>query len=268
MTELPAGRQRQVLTDAQLVADAVAARREAEETEEEASPSRWREADDYLALAVRGWSVRRIATECETNKDTVSYFVRCARLPRETRGSFWVAYQRVRSDKSAAERIVASDENEWYTPTRYVEAAREVLDAFDLDPASSEEANRRIGAAAIWTEEDDGLRQPWYGRIWLNPPYGRLAEGFTRRLVTEYAAQSVEAAVLLVNAHCTDTKWFQPLWDQPLCFTDHRIDFEAPEGREKKTTSTHGSVFAYFGPRENQFAQTFATFGPIVRRWP
>ena len=67
--------------------DAIAARQEAEATEEEASPSRWREADNYATLAERGWSTRRIAEKCETNKDTVSYFVRCARLPRETRGS-------------------------------------------------------------------------------------------------------------------------------------------------------------------------------------
>lgn len=259
-----------LLTDEEVVADAIAARAEAEATEAEASPSRWREAHNYLALSERGWSTRRIATECETNKDSVSRFIRCAqRIGTDTdRPPFWHAYAEVTGEKSTGEKLVASDENEWYTPARYLDAAREVLGAIDLDPASSAEANKRVKAGTIWTADDDGLEQPWRGRIWLNPPYGGLAEKFTQRLVAEYAAQSIDAAILLVNAHCTDTKWFQPLWDQPLCFTDHRIDFEAPARREKKTTSTHGSVFAYFGQNPAKFAEHFTPFGAIVGRWP
>ena len=61
-----------VFTDEEIVQRAVAAKERAEEVESESSPSRWEEADCYKALADRGWSVRRIAEECGTNKDTVS----------------------------------------------------------------------------------------------------------------------------------------------------------------------------------------------------
>lgn len=162
-----------------------------------------------------------------------------------------------------------STENEWYTPARYLDAVRIVLGHIDLDPASSEAANQVVGADRYYSKHEDGLAQPWKGRVFLNPPYGRLAGEFITKLVAEHEAGRVTNAVALVNAHCTDTEWFQPLWDHQLCFTDHRIDFDSA-GREKATTSTHGSVFVHLGgefaPPE-RFRDVFAEFGAIVRRW-
>jgi ParB-like chromosome segregation protein Spo0J len=162
--------------------------------------------------------------------------------------------------------LVASTENEWYTPARYLDAARGVLGGIDLDPASSPMANEIVQAAAFHTQTDDGLEQAWKGRVWLNPPYGDLPGKFVAKLVEEYEAGNVSAAVALVNSHCTDTGWFQPLWDYLLCFTDHRIDFGSA-GREKTSTSTHGSVFAYLGPDPRAFVEAFSEFGAVVRRW-
>lgn len=162
-----------------------------------------------------------------------------------------------------------STENEWYTPARYIAATREVIGGIDLDPASSEAANQIVKATRYLSKFDDGLAQPWKGRVFLNPPYGRLAGDFVTKLVTEHQAGNVTAAIALVNAHCTDTEWFQPLWDHALCFTDHRIDFDSA-GREKATTSTHGSVFVHLGEaihQPDQFARVFGQFGAIVRRW-
>ncbi|MGH9249744.1 MAG: DNA N-6-adenine-methyltransferase, partial [Acidimicrobiales bacterium] len=117
-----------------------------------------------------------------------------------------------------------------------------------------------------FTEDDDGLAHDWHGRVWLNPPYGRIAGDFIDHLVKQYDTGNVTAAVALVNAHTTDTAWFQQLWDHTLCFTDHRIDFAA--GTEKRSGSTHGSVFAYLGPLPRAFADVFAAHGAVVRRWP
>lgn len=63
--------------------------------------------------------------------------------------------------------------NEWYTPPEYTHAARECMGAINLNPASCEIANRTVRATTYYTIEDDGLTKPWYGRVWLNPPYSR-----------------------------------------------------------------------------------------------
>jgi hypothetical protein len=81
-------------------------------------------------------------------------------------------------------------EVEWYTPREYVDAAREVLGAIDLDPATSAVAQRTIQASRFFTREDDGLQHEWHGRVWLNPPYARGGnadawDGF-RRLAGDY----------------------------------------------------------------------------------
>jgi phage N-6-adenine-methyltransferase len=172
-----------------------------------------------------------------------------------------------RKDLLNGQIVQQSLTNEWYTPPRYVDAARLVVGGeFDLDPASNPQANLTVGARVFYTKDDDGLEQPWHGRVWLNPPYGRVAGEFIDRLCEEYRSGNVTAAVTLVNAHCTDTRWFQPLWDHTLCFTDHRIDFTA--GTTARSGSTHGSVFAYLGTDPALFAKHFAEFGAVVRRWP
>jgi len=152
--------------------------------------------------------------------------------------------------------------NEHYTPAVYIEAARTVLGGIDVDPASCDEANTIVRAKHYFTAKNSGLKADWCGRVWLNPPYGDEAGAFIDRLDQQHRAGNITAAVVLVNAHCTDTKWFQSLWNgDALCFTDHRINFY---GDDTRSGSTHGSVFVYFGPDRPGFIREFTRFGAIV----
>ena len=57
--------------------------------------------------------------------------------------------------------LKSSESVEWYTPKKYIEAARIVMGNIDLDPASSKMANEIVKAPAYFTRDDDpdGLNQ-------------------------------------------------------------------------------------------------------------
>lgn len=161
--------------------------------------------------------------------------------------------------------MLSSISNEWYTPIRYVEAAREALGTIDVDPASNELANKTIRAKTFYTKENSGLLKEWRGTVWLNPPYGGIATGFVAKLIDQYKKRITTEAILLVNANSTDTGWFQPLWNYVLCFTNHRINF-MPLNNKAINNSTHGSVFVYFGKQKQKFIDNFKQFGVVVER--
>lgn len=164
---------------------------------------------------------------------------------------------------------ISSKNNEWYTPEKYILAAREVMGAIDLDPASCELANQVVKAAKYYDTQMNGLDYPWHGRVWLNPPYGRGEEGsnqdiWSARLIDQYERGNTTAAILLVNA-AVDTRWFQRLFHYPVCFPAQRINFLTPE--PSVSGSTHGSALVYFGRDKSRFFEVFGRFGTVVRRW-
>jgi hypothetical protein len=161
---------------------------------------------------------------------------------------------------------------EWYTPARYIDAARRVMGGIDTDPASNDTAQGVIQAGTHYTIDDDGFNRPWRGRVWLNPPYGvesgkAVAGKWAERLIEQRRLNIASEAVLLVNA-VIDSKWFNVLWQFPICFTDHRIRFEVPAGTPKETPNSPviGSAIVYMGDNVAAFVREFSQFGAVVSR--
>lgn len=159
--------------------------------------------------------------------------------------------------------------NEWYTPARYVDAAREVMGGIDLDPASCAAANKFVKAERYFAKEQNGLLQDWTCcSMWLNPPYGLNDNGksnielWSRKLQREYHAGNVKQAILLCMSN-TESSWFVPLWNYPICFPSPRVMFHRPDGTLDHHLS--GSCFVYLGPNESRFIEVFSRFGRIVR---
>lgn len=141
------------------------------------------------------------------------------------------------------------DSPEWYTPSSFVEAAREVMGGIDLDPASHPEANLTVKAMEFFTEEDNGLLQPWHGRIFLNPPGGKgvltaprtfrvpaegqqtkpLVPAFWRHLMGEWAQGHIDQAIWigysLEQLQSLQGSSFKSPLDFPICITAKRIAF-------------------------------------------
>jgi ParB family chromosome partitioning protein len=158
-----------------------------------------------------------------------------------------------------------SGEHEWYTPPEFVDAARAVLGAIDVDPASAERAQETVRAGTYYTKEDDGLSRPWAGRLWLNPPYEKkLVDAFTEKLVNHYRAGDVTEAVVLVN-NATDTEWFCRLAAaaSAACFPSRRIKFLRPEGEDG--APLQGQALLYLGGDVGAFRAAFGKFGRVWR---
>lgn len=158
------------------------------------------------------------------------------------------------------------DGDEWFTPAEYVEAARLVMGGIDLDPASHETAQDVIRAGTYYTKESNGLARPWFGRVWLNPPYSMpLVKEFVLTAIDEYESGRVEAAVILTN-NSSDTTWFHALLAMyPACFTRGRVQFWRPG--QSSFAARQGQVFFYLGDNARLFAETFSQFGLVVRGW-
>ena len=117
----------------------------------------------------------------------------------------------------------SSETPEHYTPSRILDAVYACLGGIDLDPCSNE-GIATVAAAQHFTAADDGLAQPWHGRVYMNPPYGREIESWVDKLVAEHTAGRVTQAIALVPAR-TDTQWFLKLSEFPCCFVIGRLTF-------------------------------------------
>lgn len=158
-----------------------------------------------------------------------------------------------------------SGENEWYTPSEYLEAAREVLGTIDLDPASSAVANERVKATRYFTKDDNGLAHEWHGNVWLNPPYAQpLIGNFAEKVVEEFDAARINAAIVLVN-NATETRWFRQMTEAAtaICFPTGRIKYLDSTGNPANTP-LQGQAFLYFGDDTYAFLSTFRQLGFVV----
>jgi len=159
-------------------------------------------------------------------------------------------------------------QNEWYTPAPYIALAKAVLGDIDVDPASSALAQETVKARHYFDKEQNGLHQPWYGRIWLNPPYSPPLIGqFIGKLLMEWDALRIASCIALTHNY-TDTAWFHDAMAtaDAVCFTQGRIGFYEPSGVTCKPTQ--GQAFFYFGQDVDAFKREFGRVGLVVRPEP
>lgn len=133
--------------------------------------------------------------------------------------------------------------DEWLTPPAIVAA----LGAFDLDPCSPV-VRPWATAAAHMTVEDDGLSLPWAGRVWLNPPFGREAVKWLRRLVKH------GNGVALVPARTETAMFYECIWNvaDAVCFMRGRPHFHYVDGRRAAANSGAPICLIAYGQTNRQ----------------
>lgn len=128
--------------------------------------------------------------------------------------------------------------DEWYTPKELITS----LGEFDLDPCAPVEPLWPT-AKVMFNKNDDGLKQQWNGRVWLNPPYSRpLIENFLRRM-----AEHNNGMVLLFNR--LDSAMMQDVVlkkASAMKFLRKRVRFYRPDGTQGDSPGC-GSVLFVFG---------------------
>lgn len=159
----------------------------------------------------------------------------------------------------------STGENEWYTPSRYIDAARRAMGSIDTDPASCEKAQENVDARVFYSIEDDGLSQDWIGSVWLNPPYSKeLCGRFIEKLREEVLKKNCLQACVLVN-NATETQWGQVLLgiSSGVCFPSGRIQFIDKNGK-KANSPLQGQMICYIGPNNWSFAEAFQRIGVVM----
>jgi DNA N-6-adenine-methyltransferase Dam len=156
---------------------------------------------------------------------------------------------------------------EWYTPEWLWRLARKVMGGLDLDPCSNSLRRPNVPARRHYTKRENGLEQPWSGRVFLNPPYGAGIGAWIAKLTEEVEAGAVTQAVAVVPAS-TEARWFVPLWQaEGLCFLMGRMRFVDGATRTLPEQGTPVPIVAvYFGHREESFAQHFGAVSPVLRQ--
>ena len=193
--------------------------------------------------------------------------------------------------KEAHQQINQDSGNyEYYTPPQFTDSARVVMGDIDLDPASSEIANRDIKARKIFTKETNGLGEVWSGRVWMNHPFSKGEKKcfknrarckkqvckdrgyhidfdlpgnthWIKQIVNEYEKGAVTEAIMICYASTSET-WFFPLLDYPQCYIRGRVDYYNDKGELIKGCPK-GSVITYLGAHLDKFKAEFEQYGKV-----
>lgn len=173
----------------------------------------------------------------------------------------------VADKKQMSGAFTETGNDEWYTPSYIIDAARAAMGGIDTDPASCEQAQRTVKADVWYSAADDGLSKTWGGRVWLNPPYSRsLLPKFADKLVGSIISGDVDSAVVLVNSG-TETGWFHSIASvcDVICLLSSRVNFIGPDGKGGDGNSRPQTVF-YFGDDAQKFAEAFGELGLVYSK--
>lgn len=170
---------------------------------------------------------------------------------------------------------------EWMTPISVLDRARMVLGPIDLDPASSEEANRRVGAARFFTKDDCGIVNPWERyegdepALYINPPGGTSAGrvsnayAFWHKLMEHWSRHAIRHAIFMgfsleILQSSQKCPW-GAVGDFVHCIPRQRLRFDLPGGGTPLSPS-HANVITYVPgtlDKSRAFAYEFQDLGGI-----
>lgn len=146
--------------------------------------------------------------------------------------------------------------DEWLTPPEIIKA----LGTFDTDPCSP--INRPWPTATThYTVIDDGLRQEWLGRVWLNPPYSKEAEKWLKKLADH------GNGIALIFARTETAAFFREVWNRAhaVLFIEGRIYFHDVTGRRADANAGAPSVLIAYDQINSETLQQSGIKGKFIK---
>jgi ParB family chromosome partitioning protein len=159
--------------------------------------------------------------------------------------------------------LLSHASTEHYTPQYVLDAAIVCMGEIDLDPCSNSIGIPNVPAKKHYIAEDNGLLQPWRGRVFLNPPFGYEVERWFSKLYLERLEERTTEAIVLWKS-ATETAAWKTLTQIScrVCFPSSRIRFSGPGCDERKGPTFSPALF-YVGDRPERFEEAFWQIGEV-----
>jgi len=159
-----------------------------------------------------------------------------------------------------AERRTKSIRDDWRTPAEEIALVKRIFGGqIDLDPCADDDMNNWIAITNAHPTGHDGLKSYWFGKVFINPPYGRAIIDWVRKGRHEYT----DAQIWLVPGRAMDSKW----WRELMTFCKV---FAIKRKRNKFGGAACGAMFpstlCYCGPNEDRFVDEARSAGWDVYR--
>ena len=167
--------------------------------------------------------------------------------------------------------MASKNSDNYYTPSALIEIERRVMGGVDLDPCSSELANKTVQANRIYTLENSMFRNSLACEsMHFNPPYSNPAP-YVDRVVFEFEQGNIGQVCGVLNVDCS-TRWFAEIKKiaTAYCFLSERIQFDKANELQTEITETGGNsrcqFYFYAGHNTTGFIKEFESLGLCLSR--
>jgi hypothetical protein len=147
--------------------------------------------------------------------------------------------------------------DEWLTPPWLLSK----LPEFDLDPCAPI-VRPWDTAKNHFTIEDDGLNQEWFGKVFLNPPYGREAAKWSARGATQ-------DTIALIFARTETAMFHKYVWGMAsaIFFFKSRLWFHHVDGKKASANAGAPSVLVGYGEWAKEQLRVVDLEGVYIEDW-
>lgn len=156
-------------------------------------------------------------------------------------------------------------ETVYITPDHILDCVRNYYDGIILcDPAT--EPSNPTKAEVFWTKEDDGLAQEWPSQIFINPPYGKVIQSWTKKIKEEADQGKTIIALMPCGARFSTRYWQNDILSPNLdtiCFVKGRVKFLRPDGSVAKQNPYDSAIYG-FNVCKRKFKKEFSKLGKCL----